>query len=306
MTSLDNLIILKSLPRAVKNFFIKLGAGVNFHHSSQKGKNLLVFSDLDGTLLDHQTYSFEPALPALELLQKENIPLVICTSKTRAEIEKVRRQLRNKHPFISENGGAIFIPQNYFSFTFSFDKQSHEYLVIELGTSYSLLRDIFQQIRSSLSANIKGFGDLSPEEIAQLCDFSLSEAELARDREYDEPFILEDESLLQAIEDQARRSGLQIVRGGRFYHLLGKNDKGGAVKELKSLFEKKSSQVKTIALGDSRNDLAMLEAVDFPVLIPKKDGSYDLSINLSNLFLASSSGPHGWNEAMMKILDELF
>ena len=84
-------------------------------NNSHKDYRLLVFTDLDGTLLDHESYSFEPALPALAVLKEKNIPLVLCTSKTRAEIELFRIQLKNIHPFISENGGAIFVPKgNYF------------------------------------------------------------------------------------------------------------------------------------------------------------------------------------------------
>jgi len=66
----------------------------------------IFFTDLDGTLLDHDTYSFEKAHQALEILRKKNIPLVLCTSKTRTEIGFYRKILKNSHPFISENGGC--------------------------------------------------------------------------------------------------------------------------------------------------------------------------------------------------------
>jgi mannosyl-3-phosphoglycerate phosphatase len=69
---------------------------------------LLVFSDLDGTLLDHDTYSFETARPALAELKERGIPLVLATSKTRAETESVRSALGNRHPFVVENGGAVY------------------------------------------------------------------------------------------------------------------------------------------------------------------------------------------------------
>ena len=80
---------------------------------------LVVFSDLDGTLLDHDTYSFDAARPALERLRVDGVPLILCTSKTRAEIAPLRRALGNTHPFISENGGAVFIPAGYFPFALS-------------------------------------------------------------------------------------------------------------------------------------------------------------------------------------------
>jgi len=79
-------------------------------------KKIIIFTDLDGTLLDNSSYSFEAALPALQLIKEKNIPLIICSSKTRKEIEHYRKKLYNLHPFISENGGGIFIPKGYFNF----------------------------------------------------------------------------------------------------------------------------------------------------------------------------------------------
>ncbi len=70
----------------------------------------LIFTDLDGTLLDHDTYGYGDALPALELVKKRNVPLVLCTSKTREETSELRDELGLSHPFITENGGGIFIP----------------------------------------------------------------------------------------------------------------------------------------------------------------------------------------------------
>ena len=78
--------------------------------------HVIVVSDLDGTLLDHETYSFDAARPALARLRQADVPLVLCTSKTRAEVESIRRSLDNEHPFIVENGGAVVIPLDYFSF----------------------------------------------------------------------------------------------------------------------------------------------------------------------------------------------
>src|SRR4030067_2997947 len=97
---------------------------------------LVIFTDLDGCLLDSKPYSFEPAQAALRLIKQKKIPLVLVSSKTRVEMEEYRRRLKNDHPFVSENGGAIFIPKDYFSFQFSIEKKSGKYFVLELGTFY--------------------------------------------------------------------------------------------------------------------------------------------------------------------------
>ena len=217
----------------------------------QKDCHLLVFTDLDGTLLDHETCSFEPALPAIKTLKEKNIPLVFCTSKTRAEIEKAQLQLHNTHPFISENGGAIFVPKNYFFHKFKFTREDSNYFIVELGTPYKKIREAFNQMRLLFPKKLKGFGDLSSKEVAHLCGFSLDQGKLAKKREYDEPFILENEATKEAIQEIAGRSNPNISRGGRFYHLIGQNDKGKAVLILRDIYKVKSKNLKTIALGDA-------------------------------------------------------
>ena len=274
-------------------------------HVSKKDCHLLVFTDLDGTLLDHETYSFESALPAINALKEKNIPLIFCTSKTRAEIEMIKSQVHSIHPFISENGGAIFIPKNYFSHKFPFTREVSYYLKIELGTSYTEIRVAFNQMRAFLPREIKGFGDLSSQEVAHLCGFSLDLAELAKKREYDEPFILKDEASKEVIQEIASRLNLKITRGGRFYHLTGQNDKGKAASVLRDIYREQFESLKTIALGDSLNDLPMLKVVDYPILVQKPDRSYDPSVKVDNLILSSSNGPSGWRDALLKLLNKI-
>jgi mannosyl-3-phosphoglycerate phosphatase len=266
---------------------------------------LMFFTDLDGTLLDQETYSFEPALPALKILKEKDIPLIICTSKTRAEIEKIRSLLQNTDPFISENGGAIFIPKQYFSHQFPFGREESGYFIIELGTPYKELRKVFNHMRAHSPDKLRGFADLTAKEVADLCGFSMEEARLAKKREYDEPFILDDKSMEEGIKKIAQRSNLHITRGGRFFHLIGGNDKGKAVLKLINVYREKIKHIQTIALGDSLNDLPMLKAVDYPILVQKPDGSYDPSVKLDNLILAPGRGPAGWYDAVLKILNKL-
>ena len=71
---------------------------------------LLVVTDLDGTLLDHETYSYAEAAPALAELRRRGIPLVLASSKTRAEMELLHAELGLSDPFICENGAAICTP----------------------------------------------------------------------------------------------------------------------------------------------------------------------------------------------------
>jgi mannosyl-3-phosphoglycerate phosphatase len=270
---------------------------------------LLIFTDLDGTLLDLSTYSFQPALPALKALKKRNIPLIFCTSKTRAETERIRQETENTHPFIVENGGAIFIPKDYFpsesdliNETTSRDGKKPEYRIIECGVPYPHLREALSQIQAQFPGKIRGFGDLSVEEIAKLSGLPPEEAALAKQREYDEPFVLEEVSHIDRIQEAARLSNLQVTQGGQFYHLMGTNDKGKAVLALMDIFRQRFRSLRSVGLGDSVNDLPFLSAVDIPILLPKSDGHHDTSVKLDGLIYAKDSGPKGWCDEVLKII----
>ncbi len=262
----------------------------------------LVFTDLDGTLLDHGTYSFEPARPALEALAAAGVPLILCTSKTRAETECWRRALENTHPFIVENGGAVFVPEGYFPFDAGFDRREAGYGILEFGRPYAELRWALDAIRKATGLPLRGFGDMTVDEIAGRCGFTREDAELAAKREYDEPFIGADAVALAAVVREAEAAALSVVSGGRFHHLVGGSDKGRAVRAVRELYVKSRGPVRTIGLGDSPNDEPMLRAVDVPVLVRKPGGGHFDGLHLAGLVIAPYAGPEGWREAVLELL----
>jgi len=112
---------------------------------------LVLFTDLDGTLLDADTYRYDAARPALERLREHAIPLIICTSKTRAEVEPLRRKLENQDPFIVENGGALYIPDGYFKAPLPGSSRRDGYQVIEMGLPYPRLREGLRPSKDKLA-----------------------------------------------------------------------------------------------------------------------------------------------------------
>jgi mannosyl-3-phosphoglycerate phosphatase len=263
---------------------------------------LIVYTDLDGTLLDANDYSFAPAQRALHLLEEKGIPLVFCTSKTRAEVELWRERLGNHHPFIVENGGAVYVPQDYFPPPFQAPACRDGYAVIELGTRYSDLVDTLRQAAAETTCKVVGFHDLTTEEIAEVCDMPVAEAVLAKVREYDEPFrIIEGpaDHLLSAIVRRKRR----WLRGGRFYHIVGANDKVHFVNLLTHFYERAFGAIDTIGLGDGLNDSAFLNAVDTPILLRSPDTDR-LRAAVPRGRVIERSGPAGWNEAILSVLAE--
>jgi mannosyl-3-phosphoglycerate phosphatase len=254
----------------------------------------VVFTDLDGSLLDPVTYSWEEARPALARLRLEGIPVVLVTSKTRAEVEMLRRALDNRDPFIVENGGAAFLPVGSFPFATP--------ALLEWGPLYPELVAGLRAASHRSGCRVRGFNDMAVEEIAALCGFSIQEAALAKAREYDEPFIILDSGraadLFSAIEEQ----NLRWMRGGRLYHLCGNNDKRQAVKALVRLYQQAFGQVRSIGIGDGPNDAGFLAAVDVPVLMPSSFLD-ELQREVPNGVVAPAPGPKGWSAAVASVLD---
>jgi mannosyl-3-phosphoglycerate phosphatase len=267
-------------------------------------QGIIIFTDLDGSLLNEDDYSFAGAAPALARIGRLGIPLIIATSKTRPEIEALQRELAISAPFIAENGGGIFFP--------AADRQraiarggrgSGSGAVIPLGVPYAEIRAFLAGLPDAL--RVRGFGDLTEQELAALAGLTPAQAALAKQRDFTEPFLLEDAAVLPRLEGRAVQAGLQVVRGGRFHHLIGAGqDKGRAVRIVREIYrERDGRQATAIGLGDSENDLPLLAAVDIPVLIPRPDGSSP-EVRLPGLIRALEPGSRGWNGAVERLLAE--
>jgi len=228
---------------------------------------IVVFTDLDGTLLDEK-YDYRKLTPIISQLLALDVAMVFCSSKTRAEIEFFRNKMGVADPFIAENGAAIFIPKNYFPLNYAYTKETHRYNVIELGIPYSIVRKKLSEVKMRTDANIVGFGDMTAEDIAEDVGLTLSLAKLAKKREYDEPFKIVEGSKKEILSE-LKKAGLRYTKGNRYLHVLGDSDKGKAAIILEELYARTFGKISTFGIGDGPNDRAMLKVVDTQFLIEK-------------------------------------
>jgi len=267
---------------------------------------IVIFTDLDGTLLDHASYLWEEAVPALERCKNLRVPVILVSSKTRAEMEVLGKALGLSYPFISENGGGLFFPLKGGEKAPLGATRVENMWRLSLGTPYPQLVASFRAIREELGWKLRGFSDMTPQEIARVTGLDLEGAHLSSRREYDEPFLVEEAGGLDTgpLLDAARRRGLQISLGGRFFHLHGKNDKGTAVQRLTAWYREIHGPVFTAALGDSPNDFSMLKHVDHPVLIRSSKRYPELEAALPGMRISRDRGPRGWNVEVLGLLKE--
>lgn len=272
-------------------------------------QRLAVFTDLDGTLLDARTYRWQAAEPALRRLRLHGAPVVLCTSKTRAEVQPLREELGLRDPFVVENGGAICIPRNYFPFALPTARVEAGFQVLELGVAYAKLVQALDEAAKTSGVTVRGFSRMNDSEVAKLCELPRQQARRARKREFDEPFLLEKGTPKQKERffRWLQQRGLRWREGGRFLHVMGGNDKGAAVARLIELYRQQYGEIRTVGLGDSPNDLDFLRLVDIAVIVALPDRTHDpvLHAKLPRARLAAGVGPAGWNRALLELVEPL-
>jgi mannosyl-3-phosphoglycerate phosphatase len=252
----------------------------------------LVATDLDGTLLDRETYGFADARPALDALRRAGVPLVLCSSKTRAEMEGLAAAIGVSGPLVVENGGAIVAPDG---------------ALLVLGVARDRLLEQLPAVAREAGVRVRPFAEMSVAEVASLTGLPEEEAVLAMRREYDEPFVVEappggDPEVAVRLDRAARARGLRVTHGGRFRHLTGPTDKGEALRAITGAARRDGD---VVGLGDAANDLPLLLAATRPVVMPRPDGTVDpaLAARLPGAERAPGPGPAGWSAAVLAVLE---
>ncbi|MES9944606.1 MAG: HAD-IIB family hydrolase [Candidatus Thiodiazotropha sp.] len=251
----------------------------------------LVFTDLDGTLLDHNSYDHRDAVPALRKLRERQIPVILVSSKTHAELAVLIQKLDLEGPMIGENGAVIIYP-------------GEPPQIAPPG--YLQIRDYLVDSRTNPNYETLGFGDMTVEEVMAATGLGHDMAKLAMHRLGSEAFFWQgSEADLKQFRQDITRIGLRLLKGGRFYHLLGDTDKGKAVKYVTRHLKKKGQAVtRTIGLGDSDNDREMLLAVDIPIIVRKHDGTHIILEQRPDAIITDLPGPAGWNQAILNLLQQ--
>jgi len=275
--------------------------------TSSAGKTvppLLIVTDLDGTLLDHHSYSIEPAMPMLHLLQQHHIPVIFNTSKTSSESQALSEKLAMSNPFIVENGSAIYLPKRIVSRAPPNFVSRGTYWVHIAGLTYTEILRRLQPLR--LRYRFTNLNTTALEDIMADTGLSMADAQRATARQFSEPIIWQDtDQALSAFRADVLGSGLNLLQGGRYLHILGDTDKGRAMMLLKEVYasmNKDGRQPVVMALGDSQNDLAMLQAADIAAFIRSPVNALPDTSVVHQLMISEQTGPAGWAECVQQVL----
>ncbi len=260
-------------------------ANTTFSHPAA---DVIVFTDLDGTLLDHNSYDYAPAQPTLDRLRRLYIPLILASSKTAAEMVLFRQELGFEEcPLICENGAGV-VPAGSAA-----DGDNADYVQ---------LRSVLETVPSALRGCFEGFGDMTPERISEITGLSKSQAKKAAERAFSEPGLwtgsdADRETFLSYLSNH----GVSARLGGRFLTL----SFGGTKADQMDRICAQLGRHRTIALGDAPNDAEMLNRADYAIVLPNAHG-HPVTLSkekAAGVIHAKHPGPTGWHEALSVVLD---
>jgi mannosyl-3-phosphoglycerate phosphatase family protein len=267
----------------------------------------LVFTDLDGSLLDHHDYSYRDALPLLRTLERLAIPVIPATSKTRSEISQLREELANEHPFITENGAAVLIPVDYFAEQPAATIERDGFWVREFSSPRKRWLDLLNGMKSRFDGEFDYFFQAGTAGISRMTGLPADKAARANQREYSEPVLwlgspqrkLE---FMAALESQ----GASVQQGGRFLAVSGDCDKGRALVWLRGAYLQATPgrPCHELAVGDSGNDCAMLEAAETALLVRSPVHDFPALERTSGVIYSRDYGPAGWAEGVARWLQQ--
>ena len=268
----------------------------------------LVFTDFDGTILDHYSYSFEAAQPCIKRLLALNIPIIPNTSKTFAEVQVLQQKMVLNTPFIVENGAAIYIPFDFLPHKPKGAVVKNGYWCKSFAQKRQHWQTIINKLRSQDEAQFEAFSDMSTERLMQVTGLDQQSALLASQREFGEPllWLASDKSRLQFIE-KTKTFGACPLLGGRFLHICGDSNKGKALTWFVEEYKRQlpTQKVSSIALGDGNNDIDMLEVADIAVCI-KSPVHASLNLNRTKgVFYSVATGPQGWKEILDQLIPDI-
>ncbi|MCU7939711.1 MAG: HAD-IIB family hydrolase [gamma proteobacterium symbiont of Bathyaustriella thionipta] len=271
--------------------------------------NIIIFTDLDGCLLDHNNYSFTLARPLLSRLKNHGIPLIINSSKTHIEVKKIQKKIGIQTPYIIENGAAIIFNSSEKSNFFQVD-DSLTQLDSKTMKTFSINRKellaITNEIKNNHELDYQGFSEMSIETISELTQLTNEQAYDASQRSFSEPILWNDsQARLNLFKKHLDEKGIKIQAGGRFLHLSSGCNKGVAMQWLINKWRYKDTQNNfVIALGDSLNDKSMLDNSDYAIVIKNQNTELKPQGKIKTIF-SNQKGTAGWVETLTPLINQL-
>ena len=260
----------------------------------EKAFKVLIFTDLDGSLLHKETFKFDEIKEYLKQLLSKGIFIIPNTSKTEKEILEFNYELGSNLPYISENGAAI---------------NGLDLLNSDLPKELILSRekdDILKIFKNIVPIKLQNkcvwLSEINKKNQRSIFGLEDKKLKMALDRKYTVPLIFKGtKNEKNELSKIIKKEGLYLQEGGRLINLTDKTNKAKALQVFVRFYKKYQKNIKTIAVGDNYNDLDMLKITDFSCLVFNDEFTLD-EIPIDNLITTNKPSPEGWADVIKMAL----
>ena len=263
----------------------------------KKKFTVVIFTDLDGSLLHRDTFQFDTIKDYIKSLVSKGVIIIPNSSKTEKEIENFIEELGVNLPYISENGSSIH-GLNLITSNFP-DK-----LILSRGKE-ELLNIFENKVPEKLKEKCFQISKMSKKEKENILGQKDEELKDALNRKYTLPFLFKgDKNEKNRLLKILNLNSLTLQEGGRVSNLCDNINKVKSMNRVIKILKKTEDKIKTIAVGDNFNDLEMLRNCDIPCLVFNDQFKLD-QININNLIFSNKPSPEGWADVIKMALVKL-
>jgi mannosyl-3-phosphoglycerate phosphatase len=218
-------------------------------------------------------------------LDHRGIPAVWLTSRTRLQLDEPRRKLAHTHPFIAEDGCGVFLPEDYFHLRpQSSTSQPRGTATVRLGRFTCLpiaeqqpaASEALETLAAETGASVVSLRSLPPRELAQNANLPPREAELARQRDFDELFFFAgaSEQDIENFKAAGRTRNIQLRQRGILWSLAIGASVRRCVGELSKLYDRAlRSHARSVGIATPGQEADLFAACDRSILLSDECGN---------------------------------
>ena len=272
-----------------------------------KDMNLIFFSDIDGTIINNNSFSYGNNVKIIKELLEAGHYVIFNSSKTFYEIDHILKSENLSIPFICETGGGVYCPRGFCGD--NLNKRSDYDIIFESAKT----SDFHTKIKSILLEEFKNevlfFDDMSLKMKEKFSGLSAKDLERASMRDFSIPFKWHTvNKKLNKLKSILHDFQLTVIKGGRFFHICSNFDKYSAMQHILSFMNHNFPQetFKTVGIGDSSNDIEMLNKTDYKCIV-QSINNISLIEGLSNkkFILSTTHAPEGWQECIENVFNQI-
>jgi mannosyl-3-phosphoglycerate phosphatase len=176
----------------------------------------------------------------LESLTEAGVPCIWATSRTRIQLDVSIRKFGYGHPFVAEGGCGAYIPEDYFHLKPTRTMRFGRFTCIPVAAPLPVASEALQEIAEETGISVVALSALSPIELSQNVGLPQKEAELLRQRDFDELFFFAgaSDADVQIFAETVGKHKAALRPGETFWSLSIGADMRKCIRELSNLFER--------------------------------------------------------------------